>query len=220
MCQAGLLLSATASFATTTPPVGSILNYNTRGSYICLLLAFGLTLGGLIVGSTMLFVMSKCTASWFREVHGQCSIENDHRLTHNIADAHGIPLTYLLHAGVDCVSVYLHWCRNFCRGNWYNISLRFWNFTINALVLRTSCSCVELPRSSRSHRLHVRAAGSSLLDFCFCVDSVSSTEIPNLLWPIYLRRLERAPSERWMRCMRPSVSAQYTGPPYYTIKRT
>lgn len=64
---AGLLLSATASFATTTPPVGSILNYNTRGSYICLLLAFGLTLGGLIVGSTMLFVMSKCTASWFRE---------------------------------------------------------------------------------------------------------------------------------------------------------
>ncbi|ETW77455.1 hypothetical protein HETIRDRAFT_441838 [Heterobasidion irregulare TC 32-1] len=64
---AGLLSSATASFATMTPPVGSILNYNTRGSYICLLLAFGLTLGGLIVGSAMLFVTSKCTASWFRE---------------------------------------------------------------------------------------------------------------------------------------------------------
>ena len=117
MYQAGLLLSATASFATTTPPVGSVLNYNTRGSYICLLLAFGLTLGGLIVGSTMLFVMSKCTASWFCEVHGQCSIANVRCLIHNVADSHGIPFTYLLHVSVDCVSLCLHRCRNFGRGN-------------------------------------------------------------------------------------------------------
>ena len=66
--QAGLLLGSIASFATSDPPVLSMLNYNAREPYMCLLLAFGLTLGGLIVGSALLFGLAKCSASYFRDV--------------------------------------------------------------------------------------------------------------------------------------------------------
>lgn len=64
---AGLLLGSIASFATSDPPVRSMLNYNAREPYMCLLLAFGLTLGGLIVGSALLFGLAKCSASYFRD---------------------------------------------------------------------------------------------------------------------------------------------------------
>ena len=45
-----------------------MLNYNAREPYMCLLLAFGLTLGGLIVGSALLFGLAKCSSSYFRDV--------------------------------------------------------------------------------------------------------------------------------------------------------
>ncbi|OBZ71094.1 hypothetical protein A0H81_08774 [Grifola frondosa] len=62
----GLLLGATAAFATTVPPMADILNYTERGPYMCIFCSFGLTFGSLIVGSAILFVMPKCTADWFR----------------------------------------------------------------------------------------------------------------------------------------------------------
>jgi hypothetical protein len=45
-----------------------ILDYMAIGPYICLLLSFGLSLGGLIVGSAVIFVMSSCEAGFFRKV--------------------------------------------------------------------------------------------------------------------------------------------------------
>ncbi|KAA1477604.1 hypothetical protein DENSPDRAFT_615588 [Dentipellis sp. KUC8613] len=64
---AGLLLGSTAAFATTSPPRPDLVDYATLGSYRCILASFGLTLGGLIAGSTILFVMTKCHANWFRD---------------------------------------------------------------------------------------------------------------------------------------------------------
>jgi len=70
-------------------------------------------MGGLFVGATMLFVMSKCTARWFRRVShndlfGDVSILNETGYT----DAYGVSLTYLLHAMVDCISIHLYWALN------------------------------------------------------------------------------------------------------------
>ncbi|TFY56368.1 hypothetical protein EVG20_g8952 [Dentipellis fragilis] len=61
---AGLLLGSTAAFATTTPPRPELVDYAALGSYRCIMASFGITLGGLVVGSAMLFVMSKCRAKW------------------------------------------------------------------------------------------------------------------------------------------------------------
>ncbi|KAL4248797.1 PGG domain-containing protein [Pleurotus pulmonarius] len=62
---AGLLVGATAAFITTTPPVEELLNYTRRGPYLLLLLSFSITLGSLIVGSTMIFITLKCDPVWF-----------------------------------------------------------------------------------------------------------------------------------------------------------
>ncbi|KII90739.1 hypothetical protein PLICRDRAFT_52435 [Plicaturopsis crispa FD-325 SS-3] len=64
---AGLLLATIAAFVTTVPPEPDLLEYTNTGPYICLLLSFGTDLGGLIVGSAMLFTMTKCHAEWFRQ---------------------------------------------------------------------------------------------------------------------------------------------------------
>lgn len=66
--QGGLLLSSTAAFATTTPPVGHILNYNIRGAYLMVLLSLGLTIGGLIVASAVIYVMYEAQREWFSKV--------------------------------------------------------------------------------------------------------------------------------------------------------
>ncbi len=66
--QAGLLVGATAAFITTTPPVEELLNYTRRGPYLLLLLSFSITLGSLIVGSTMIFITLKCDPVWFCSV--------------------------------------------------------------------------------------------------------------------------------------------------------
>ncbi|KAJ3553416.1 hypothetical protein NM688_g3622 [Phlebia brevispora] len=64
---AGLLLSTEAAFITTTAPLVMVINYNLRGPYILLLLSFGVTLGGLIVGSAVAYVLTKADKSWFEE---------------------------------------------------------------------------------------------------------------------------------------------------------
>ncbi|KIP07286.1 hypothetical protein PHLGIDRAFT_425579 [Phlebiopsis gigantea 11061_1 CR5-6] len=66
---AGLLLSATGAFVTTIPPLPNILNYTERGPYLCLFVSWGLSLGTLIVGSAIMFVVSKCEPSWFQRTH-------------------------------------------------------------------------------------------------------------------------------------------------------
>ncbi|KAI0818496.1 hypothetical protein BC629DRAFT_1251847, partial [Irpex lacteus] len=64
---AGLLLSSTVGFVTTTPPLEGIIRYTTRGPYLCLLGECGLLLGGIVVGSADIFVMGTCTAKWTRK---------------------------------------------------------------------------------------------------------------------------------------------------------
>lgn len=68
LTQAGLLLSSTAAFLTTTPPLPNEFNYNKGGAYICLLLSFAASLGTLVVGSSIMFVVSKCDCDWFNNV--------------------------------------------------------------------------------------------------------------------------------------------------------
>ena len=57
-----------AAFVTTTPPLTATLNYNEEGPYLCLMVSFALALGTLIVGSSIMFVVSKCEADWFKKV--------------------------------------------------------------------------------------------------------------------------------------------------------
>lgn len=65
--QAGLVLAAMAAFLTTPPPV-DLINYNLRLPYILVFVSFGLSLGGLIVGSTHLYVLTKIERRWFKQV--------------------------------------------------------------------------------------------------------------------------------------------------------
>ncbi|KAH8814510.1 hypothetical protein DL96DRAFT_415007 [Flagelloscypha sp. PMI_526] len=64
----GLLLASTATFLTTTPPEAHMANYTIRGPYICLLIAFGMLLGGTVVGSAQILFMAKIRAFFVRDV--------------------------------------------------------------------------------------------------------------------------------------------------------
>ncbi|TCD71456.1 hypothetical protein EIP91_010162 [Steccherinum ochraceum] len=61
---AGLILSTTAAFATTDPPRPRLLDYTQTGAYLCILSSLGIIVGGVIVGSISIFVMTQCTARW------------------------------------------------------------------------------------------------------------------------------------------------------------
>ncbi|EIM82463.1 uncharacterized protein STEHIDRAFT_64960, partial [Stereum hirsutum FP-91666 SS1] len=62
-----LLIGASAAFLTTTPPLGGLLNFNEQGPYICLLLSFGLTLGGVVIGSSLLYALPIVQGTWHRD---------------------------------------------------------------------------------------------------------------------------------------------------------
>ncbi|CAL1699201.1 unnamed protein product [Somion occarium] len=64
---AGLLLTSTSAFATTLPPLTPLFDYTTTAPYICSLASFGSVLGSLIVGSSVLFMLAKCSQEWFRD---------------------------------------------------------------------------------------------------------------------------------------------------------
>ncbi|KAI0804635.1 hypothetical protein BC629DRAFT_1195906 [Irpex lacteus] len=61
---ASLLMTCLMAFITTVPPAVTILDYTMRGPYICLWAAFGVVLGGVIVGFTDIFVMTTCGWEW------------------------------------------------------------------------------------------------------------------------------------------------------------
>ncbi|KAI0093738.1 hypothetical protein BDY19DRAFT_270242 [Irpex rosettiformis] len=64
---AGLLLSCVVALITTPPPETTILDYNQRGPYLCLWVAFGILLGGIIVGSTDIHVLFTCSPRWMQQ---------------------------------------------------------------------------------------------------------------------------------------------------------
>ena len=67
--QAGLILSSTAALVTTVPPRADIIAYTEFGSYVLLFLSLGVSLGGLIVGSAIIYITSgSLTIRWFCEV--------------------------------------------------------------------------------------------------------------------------------------------------------
>ncbi|KAJ7353010.1 hypothetical protein DFH08DRAFT_639893, partial [Mycena albidolilacea] len=47
--------------------VAGIFDYNQRGSYICLIVAFGGTWGAIIVGSALMYGTSMVATTWYRE---------------------------------------------------------------------------------------------------------------------------------------------------------
>ncbi|KAF9644011.1 hypothetical protein BDM02DRAFT_3103586, partial [Thelephora ganbajun] len=64
-----LLLTTIATFCTTQPPENSrLLPYTMTVPYCFLMVAMSLTTGGLIVGSTTVFIVHKANPVWFREV--------------------------------------------------------------------------------------------------------------------------------------------------------
>ncbi|KAJ6479455.1 hypothetical protein C8R47DRAFT_606856 [Mycena vitilis] len=65
---ASLLLGTSAVFITTPPPRASMINYTLRGPYICVLLSFGLLLGGIIVASVCVLVSGKARPYWNEQV--------------------------------------------------------------------------------------------------------------------------------------------------------
>lgn len=50
-------MASYAVFATTEPPVHSVLDWSDQRAYYCLLTAFGVTLGGVSIGSALAFVL-------------------------------------------------------------------------------------------------------------------------------------------------------------------
>ena len=61
--QAGLLLTTIATFCTTDPPANStLLPYTRNATYTLLLASLALSLGGLIVSSTTVFIMARCNS--------------------------------------------------------------------------------------------------------------------------------------------------------------
>jgi len=66
---AGLLLTTIAAFCSTDPPKDSrFLPYTKEGPACLMLLAFGLSFAGLIVGSTIVLVVGKSKSTWFCDV--------------------------------------------------------------------------------------------------------------------------------------------------------
>lgn len=89
--QAGLVLSSISAFVTTVTPLPGLFNYTTRGIYILFVLAFGLSLGGVVVGSAVIYVTSKVRHTWFLKVRSAvvaAKRSSDSELSLNAADVH------------------------------------------------------------------------------------------------------------------------------------
>ncbi|KAJ7113206.1 hypothetical protein C8R44DRAFT_797350 [Mycena epipterygia] len=65
---ASLLLGTSAVFITTPPPIPTTVNYTLRGPYICMLSAFGLLIGGLIVAAVVYLLLSRSKPHWLEHV--------------------------------------------------------------------------------------------------------------------------------------------------------
>ncbi|KAI0804645.1 hypothetical protein BC629DRAFT_1259023, partial [Irpex lacteus] len=65
--QSGLLLTCLVALITIEPPVGAVINHTMRVPYMCLWVAFGILLGGMIVAFSDIFVMSTCGFEWTRQ---------------------------------------------------------------------------------------------------------------------------------------------------------
>lgn len=63
-----MLLATLAAWLTTVPPTPTIYDYNALAPYICLLASFGMILGSVIVGSTVLYSTPMITGTWYHKV--------------------------------------------------------------------------------------------------------------------------------------------------------
>ncbi|KAJ7472631.1 hypothetical protein FB451DRAFT_1398831 [Mycena latifolia] len=63
-----LLLATSAAFMTTSPPRAAMINYTLRGPYICMLNAFGLLIGAIIVAAIAYLVLTRATPNWSKRV--------------------------------------------------------------------------------------------------------------------------------------------------------
>ncbi|KAF9031732.1 hypothetical protein BDP27DRAFT_1530431 [Rhodocollybia butyracea] len=70
----GLIFTGLATWITTAPPLTNVLNYRERGSYICLLVAFGGTWGGIVRGSATMYGTSMIqSTAVLKTLMGTCS---------------------------------------------------------------------------------------------------------------------------------------------------
>lgn len=70
--QAGLLLGMTGAFVATPPSVSNVINYSSRAAYYLTLLSLCTNLGGLVAGSTIIYVLTEAKRRWFLVVGLPC----------------------------------------------------------------------------------------------------------------------------------------------------
>jgi len=63
-----LLLATSAAFITTVPPRPATVDYTLRGPYICMLSAFGMLIGGIVVTAVCFLVLTKARPNWCERV--------------------------------------------------------------------------------------------------------------------------------------------------------
>ncbi|KAJ7872886.1 hypothetical protein B0H14DRAFT_3438723 [Mycena olivaceomarginata] len=64
----GLIFTSLSAWAMTEPPLKHLLDYNQRGLYVCLIISFGGTWGGIIVGSALVYGTLMTDTKWYREM--------------------------------------------------------------------------------------------------------------------------------------------------------
>ncbi|KAJ6556315.1 hypothetical protein B0H19DRAFT_947494, partial [Mycena capillaripes] len=61
-------VATSAAFITTVPPKPATVDYTLRGPYICMLSAFGLLTGGIVVIAVSFLVLTKARPNWSERV--------------------------------------------------------------------------------------------------------------------------------------------------------
>ena len=69
--QAGLLLATISAFCTTDPPESTLFPYTRPATYALFCLSLGVAFAGLIVGSCVVFVITRSTSDFFCNVRLQ-----------------------------------------------------------------------------------------------------------------------------------------------------
>lgn len=148
-----MIFSGLSAWATTQPPFGEVLDYNKRTTYICLLIAFGGTWGGIIVGSTIMYVNSIAASTWYREVWIiSCSPARIVLMVSNIVDVNVDAVAGCVHPHSISVSILRHGGFDFLRC--YRCVSMLGNNTLlshKERPLRPSSRCLALTRRSREH---------------------------------------------------------------------
>lgn len=102
------MLTTSAVFVSTQPPLTSFLPYALRGSYIFVFLSFVHALGSMLCGLAVVNIYEACDRTWVKDV---CSESGLARIDiHAIAGLDGFALSIVLYACVHRLAEYIPHC--------------------------------------------------------------------------------------------------------------